>query len=100
MMENILFFSIVILIDYNWYILHYRLRYESDHIINMRHEKETLDTVCEQEEKQLKKLQKVMEIVDTYVLHLFVGDRTTYVLLFWIVRDRTSLFISEKLLTS
>ena len=72
-MENILFFSIDIWIDYNWYILHYRLRYESDHIVNMRHEKETLDTVCEQEEKQLKKLQKVMEIVDTYVLHLFVG---------------------------
>lgn len=42
-----------------------KLRYESDHIVNMRHEKETLDTVCEQEEKQLKKLQKVMEIVDT-----------------------------------
>ncbi|VDI18059.1 tuftelin-interacting protein 11 [Mytilus galloprovincialis] len=42
-----------------------KLRYESDHIINMKHEKERVDTVCEQEEIQLQKLQKVMEIVET-----------------------------------
>lgn len=47
--------------------LHFRLRYESDHIINMKHEKERVDAVCEQEEIQLQKLQKVMEIVETYV---------------------------------
>lgn len=41
----------------------FRLRYEKDHIINMKHEKERLDTICDQEEAQIQKLKKVLDIV-------------------------------------
>ena len=44
-----------------------RLRYEQDHVINMKHEKERLDTICDQEEAQIQKLKKVLDIVRMYV---------------------------------
>ncbi|XP_048777997.2 tuftelin-interacting protein 11-like [Ostrea edulis] len=40
-----------------------KLRYEKDHIVNMRHEKERLDTICDQEEAQIQKLKSVLDIV-------------------------------------
>ena len=46
-------------------ILCCRLRHEKDHIINMRYEKERLDTVLEQEEKQIQRLAKILDIINT-----------------------------------
>ena len=34
-------------------------------VVNMKYEKERLDTVCEQEAKQIEKLAKVLELIDT-----------------------------------
>ncbi|XP_033730920.1 tuftelin-interacting protein 11-like, partial [Pecten maximus] len=41
-----------------------KLRYLKDHIVNMRYEKERLDEICNQEEKLMDRLKKVLEIVD------------------------------------
>ncbi|XP_053397449.1 tuftelin-interacting protein 11-like [Mercenaria mercenaria] len=42
-----------------------KLRHEKDLIVNMKYEKERLDTVLEQEEKQIERLAKVLEIIGT-----------------------------------
>ena len=46
-------------------LLLFRLKHEKDLIVNMKYEKERLDTVCEQEAKQIEKLAKVLEIVES-----------------------------------
>ncbi|XP_060079683.1 tuftelin-interacting protein 11-like isoform X1 [Ylistrum balloti] len=50
-----------------------KLRYLKDHIVNMRYEKERLDEICGQEERQMEKLRKVLEIVDTCQLRTQPG---------------------------
>ncbi|CAE1277785.1 TFIP11 [Acanthosepion pharaonis] len=40
-------------------------RHNSDQIINMRHEKERLDAICTQEEKQCNRLQEILDIVES-----------------------------------
>ncbi|WAR09127.1 TFP11-like protein [Mya arenaria] len=47
-----------------------KLRHEKDHIVNMRYEKERLDTVLEQEEKLIQRLSKILDIINT------VNERT------------------------
>lgn len=42
-----------------------KLRHGKDHIVNMKHEKERLDQVCEQEDKLIMKLRKVLDIVES-----------------------------------
>lgn len=40
-------------------------RHNSDQIVNMRHEKERLDAICTQEEKQCNRLQEILDIVES-----------------------------------
>ncbi|XP_041352059.1 tuftelin-interacting protein 11-like [Gigantopelta aegis] len=42
-----------------------RLKYERDLIVNMRYEKERLDTICRDEEQKMDKLKKVLDIVQS-----------------------------------
>ncbi|KAL3882583.1 hypothetical protein ACJMK2_028913 [Sinanodonta woodiana] len=42
-----------------------KLRHDSDQIVNMKHEKERLDIICEQEAKQIERLTKVLQIVES-----------------------------------
>ncbi|XP_013412007.1 tuftelin-interacting protein 11 isoform X2 [Lingula anatina] len=41
------------------------LKYEKDVVVNMTYEKESLKEVCDQEEKQVKRLQDVLELVES-----------------------------------
>ncbi|XP_069102141.1 tuftelin-interacting protein 11-like [Argopecten irradians] len=41
-----------------------KLRYLKDHIVNMKYEKQRLDEICDQEEKLMDRLKKVLDIVD------------------------------------
>lgn len=38
--------------------------YEQDLVVNLRHERDKLNEVCEKERKQIDKLKEVMEVVD------------------------------------
>ena len=52
----------------------FRLKHETDHIVNMKYEKERIDSVLEQEEKQIERLSKILEIIGTYVVSVFTID--------------------------
>ena len=56
------FISIHKKISISFYFLH-RLQYNSDLVVNLKHEEEKLDEVCVHEEKQIDKLQSIMSIV-------------------------------------
>jgi len=40
----------------------------------MKYEKERIDSVLEQEEKQIERLSKILEIIGTYVVSVFTID--------------------------
>ncbi|GAB1606956.1 tuftelin-interacting protein 11-like [Argonauta hians] len=42
-----------------------KLRYNKDQIVNMTHEKERLDLVCEQEKRQCDRLQDILDIINS-----------------------------------
>lgn len=42
-----------------------KLKHEKDLVVNMKYEKERLDTLCDQEAKQIEKLSKVLELIET-----------------------------------
>ena len=42
--------------------------------MNMKYEKERIDSVLEQEEKQIERLSKILEIIGTYVVSVFTID--------------------------
>ncbi len=47
-----------------WYFSYQRRRYESDMAVNLKHEKEKLDQICEQEERQINRVKQVLGIVE------------------------------------
>ena len=53
----------------------YRLKFERDLIVNMRYEKERLDTICTEEEKKMDKLKKVLDIVQRSVLFVVISRK-------------------------
>ena len=46
------------------YVIIYRLNYDKDMVINLKHEHEKMVDVCQQEEKQIDKLKAVLAIVE------------------------------------
>ncbi len=44
-----------------------RLKYERDLVVNLKHEEEKLTTVLEREEKDIKRLMEVINMIDRYV---------------------------------
>ena len=50
-----------------------RLRYEKDLIVNLKHEQEKTNAICEQEAKQIKKLEAIQELVDSCERRTQVG---------------------------
>lgn len=48
-------------------MVHVRLKYEQDLIVNLEHEKSKMTTLCDQEAKQISRLKEVLDIVKQYV---------------------------------
>ena len=48
--------------DCSW--LFYRLKYERDLVVNLKHEEEKLTAVLEREEKDIKRLMDVINMID------------------------------------
>ena len=52
----------------------YRLRYDQDLVVNLKHEKEKMVEICEQEEKQLERMKRVMDTVEMFEVRTASGS--------------------------
>jgi len=53
------------LFDLDWNLCHLsRLKFERDLVVNLKHEEEKLTTVLEREEKDIKRLMEVINMID------------------------------------
>ena len=56
----------------NFHCFCFRLKYEQDLEVNLRHEKEKNETLCEQEAASITRLKEILDMIDQWV---FLGPQ-------------------------
>ena len=72
----------------------WRLRHDEDRLVNLKFEEERLETVCQQEEEQLKKLAALLDVVKRYlVFTVLTGSFSSRCLLRLCVSRKNNFFV-------